>query len=101
MRGNLIMKISNPIAVLTVACGLLAGSQVPANAFIGALVLADKFIKKEAAIALQTPNHAAWCAKKHPGYRAKWNNYRIPNGRVRYCASPYYSPPWMKWRQAR
>ncbi len=73
-------------------------SQLPAQAFTP-LMLIDRFIKKETKMALQTPGHVAWCKKNHPGYRPKWNNYRIANGRVKYCASPYFSPSWMKWRQ--
>ena len=89
------MRKYNIILFIT-ASAMVFSVQPSAHAFIGLFSLADRVIKKEAKIALQTPNHAQWCAKKHPGYRAKWNNYRIANGRVRYCASPYYTPPWKK-----
>ena len=93
------MKYRNRMLVAPLAAALLATTIVPANAFITPLVLADRFIKAQAKIALETPGHVEWCLQNHPGYRPQWNNYRIANGRVAYCASPYYTPPWMQWRQ--
>lgn len=92
MRTKITM-LAAPLAFV-----MLITSQMPANAIVGALMLLDRYIKKEASIALSTPGHAEWCADKYPGYRKQWNNYRIEEGRVAYCASPFYTPPWMKWR---
>lgn len=82
------------IGILALAvAGLLAG-QTNAHAFTSVFAMLDMMVKKSNKEALATPGHAAWCAKSRPGYRAKWNNWREPNGRVSYCASPYYTPPW-------
>jgi len=85
------------ILAVPIAIAMLSISYLPAHSFVSALILADRYVKNESKIALNTPGHAAWCSRKHPGYRKQWNNYKRPNGRVRHCASPYYTPPWMKW----
>ena len=87
-----------PVTALFLAfvfCG-----QPSAHAFVGALFLADRAIEISTKEALAIPEHGDWCAQKHPGYRKQWNNYKLEDGRVRYCASPYYTPPWMRWGQA-
>jgi hypothetical protein len=89
------MRKSNKITVLIMALVIFVFGQLSAHAqtaVIGVIIWA---IREDTKIALQIPQHATWCAKKHPGYRAKWNNYLIPNGRVKYCASPYHTPSWM------
>ena len=69
---------------------------VNANAFISAFMMADRVIQQENAKAAAIPEHGRWCAKQRPGYRKQWNNWRLDNGRVKYCASPYFTPVWMK-----
>ena len=83
-------------AAALLASAVMLSAAPAANAFISVFILADRVIKQETAKALATPGHAAWCAKQKPGYRKQWNNWRLPNGRVKYCASPYFSPVWMK-----
>ncbi len=90
------MRKSSKVTVLFLALAITVTGQVPAQAFTSLISLTIWVIRNDTKKALLIPQHAAWCAKKHPGYRAKWNNYRIPNGRVRYCASPYHTPSWMK-----
>lgn len=86
-----VIVLAAPVAAI-----LLSATVQPAGAVVAPLVLADRFLKAEAKKAFNTPGHVQWCLKNHPGFRPKWNNYRIENGRVKYCASPYYSPPWMR-----
>lgn len=93
------MLIRNALLVIGIACGATAGAVSPANAFISLFMMADRVVKQENAKALATPGHANWCAKQKPGYRKQWNNWRLPNGRVEYCASPYFTPIWMKGRR--
>ena len=93
--------MASPLPTRSLAALLLASAMVltappAANAFLSVFMLAERTIKKENAKALATPGHAAWCAKQRPGYRKQWNNWRLPNGRVKYCASPYFTPVWMK-----
>lgn len=95
------MPISRKLLVLPLAAALIAPTVVPANAFITVLALADRYIKQQAKVANETPGHIEWCLKNHPGFRPQWNNYRIENGRVAYCASPYYTPPWMQYSKQR
>ncbi len=73
---------------------LLAISAQQASAQLGPIMLADWAIKRSNKQAAATPGHAEWCARSKPGYRAQWNNWRTSDGRVTYCASPYYTPPW-------
>ncbi|WP_075996785.1 hypothetical protein [Salaquimonas pukyongi] len=87
---------ANRLAVMALASAVVFSAAPSANAFLSVFMLADRVIKKENAKALATPGHAAWCAKQQPGYRKKWNNWRLPNGRVKYCASPYFTPMWMQ-----
>jgi hypothetical protein len=61
---------------------------------LGPIMLADWVIKRSNKEAAATPGHSEWCAKLRPGYRPQWNNWRTSDGRVTYCASPYYTPPW-------
>ena len=82
------------LAVLSLALGGLFAGQGGAQAQLLPLTLLDMMIKTSNKEALAVPGHAAWCAQSRPGYRAQWNNWRTPEGRVTYCASPYYSPPW-------
>jgi hypothetical protein len=87
VRKTLLLAI--PVAAL-----IFAATAAPSNAFVGLFIMADKWFKDEAKKAAQTPGHAEWCASFRPGYRPQWNNWRLPNGRVTYCASPFYTPPW-------
>jgi hypothetical protein len=89
-------RIFRPAPIL-LAIAFLALFQAPAHAFIGVLMMADAWVKKEAKIALATPGHVEWCAEHHTGYRKEWNNYPIGDGRIKFCASPFYTPPWLKW----
>ena len=89
------MKKYRKIAVLLSTLAIFMVGQVPAHAFTSLISVVIWAIRADTKKALEIPQHAAWCAKQHPGYRAKWNNYRIPNGRVKYCASPYHMPSWM------
>ena len=82
------------VAVLPLAVAGLLAAQTAAHAQLAPLMLLDAMIKKSNKEAAATPGHAAWCAASRPGYRAQWNNWRTPDGRVTYCASPYYTPPW-------
>lgn len=89
------MPIARRLLTLTVAAAIIGTSCLPASAFLTPFILADAYIKQQAKVALETPGHVEWCLQNHPGFRPQWNNYRIENGRVAYCASPYYTPPWM------
>jgi hypothetical protein len=91
------MWIRNAILSASLACAMLSVGAPSAHAFIGTFILIDSLAKKEAKVALATPGHAEWCAQQHPGYRKQWNNYLVEGGRVQFCASPYYTPPWMKF----
>ena len=82
------------LAALPLALGLLFAGECAAHAQLAPLVLLDMMIKKSNKEAQAIPEHLAWCAQNHPGYRPQWNNWRTPDGRVAYCASPYYTPPW-------
>ena len=85
------------ILVIPMAFALIATSQLPAHAVVGTLfALAAEYIQSEAKIAFETPGHAEWCAQRHARYVAEWNSYPVANGRRRHCASPFYTPPWMK-----
>ena len=84
------------LAILLAATVIMLSTAPAANAFLGVFMLAERTITKESARALATPGHADWCARQQPGYRKQWNNWRLPNGRVKYCASPYFTPLWMK-----
>jgi hypothetical protein len=79
---------------LRIAVAALALSSAPAAAYTTPLMLLDWMIEKSQKEAAATPGHAQWCANSRPGYRAQWNNWRTPDGRVTYCSSPYYSLPW-------
>jgi len=93
------MHLKKSFLIIATMIGLITTFAVPANAFLTPFVLADRVIKQENKKALATPGHAAWCAKQAPGYRKQWNNWRTPNGRVKYCASPYFTPLWMRGRK--
>ncbi len=67
----------------------------PANAFTSLFTIADYVVKQEAKKAFANKQHVAWCKQQAPGFRANWNNWRTPNGRVKYCKSPYFTPVWM------
>lgn len=66
----------------------------PAQAQLAPIMLMTAWAKKEMKVAAATPGHSAWCAKNHKGYRPQWNNYNDKDGVMRYCASPFYTPPW-------
>ena len=89
------MNKSRKTTVLLMTLAAFMVSQVPAQAFSGIITVVIWAIRADTKKALEIPRHAKWCARQHPGYRTKWNNYRIPNGRVKYCASPYHMPAWM------
>jgi len=89
------MKKSRKSAILLMSLAVIMVGQAPAQAFTSVISLAIWAVRQDTKKALEIPQHAAWCAKQHPGYRAKWNNYRVANGRVKYCASPYHMPAWM------
>lgn len=89
------MQKSRKIIVLIMTLALFVVSHVPAQAYTGVISLAIWAIRADTKKALEIPQHAKWCARQHPGYRVQWNNYRIPNGRVKYCSSPYHMPAWM------
>ncbi len=77
----------------------VAAGATQAHAVVGAFVLADKYFKEEVKKAINTPGHVEWCMSYKPGYRPQWNNWRLPNGRVTYCSSPYYSVPWNPYKE--
>lgn len=85
------------LLIVALSIGMLASSSLVANAWLSLAIMGDRYLKKQAKIALNTPGHATWCSKKHRGYRKEWNTYPRGDGRVRYCASPFYTPPWKKW----
>jgi len=85
---------SRKIALLPAAAAMLFLAQQAAHAQLAPLMLADWMIKKSNKEAAATPGHAEWCAASKPGYRPQWNNWRTSDGRVTYCASPFYTPPW-------
>ncbi len=89
------MQKSRKFTVLIMTLAIIMVGQVPAQAVTSIIALAVWAVRADTKKALEIPQHIKWCAKQHPGYRAKWNNYRIPNGRVKYCASPYHMPAWM------
>ena len=93
------MTLRKIVILSATAAGIAFSSALPANAFISFLMLADRTIQSETRNAIATPGHAAWCAKQRPGYRKKWNNWRLDNGRVKYCSSPYYTLLWMRGRK--
>lgn len=82
------------LLALPLALGVVLASQGVSHAQLAPLMLLDRMIKKSNKEALATPGHVEWCAAQRPGYRPQWNNWRTPDGRVTYCASPYYTPPW-------
>ena len=82
------------LAALPVALALLLAGQSISYAQLAPFVLLDMMIKKSNKEARAIPEHVQWCLQHHPGYRPQWNNWRTPDGRVAYCASPYYTPPW-------
>ena len=82
------------VHAVPLAFAALLASQTLSQAQLLPLTLLDMMIKKSNKEALAIPEHGAWCARSKPGYRVQWNNWRTPNGRVTYCASPYYTPPW-------
>lgn len=82
-----------PLA-LAAAMPLALAAAAPASAQLLPIMLMDAWAKKENKVAAATPGHAEWCAKNHRGYRPQWNNYNDAKGIMRYCASPYYTPPW-------
>lgn len=82
------------LASFVLAFGLVAASQGAAHAFTTPFVLLDMMVKQSNKEALAIPEHGKWCAEHHPGYRVQWNNWRTADGRVAYCASPYYTSPW-------
>ncbi|MEC9343461.1 MAG: hypothetical protein VYD64_06415 [Pseudomonadota bacterium] len=83
------LALALPIAM----AAILAGQGI-AHAQLAPIMLLDMMVKRSNKEALATPGHAEWCAASRPGYRAQWNNWRNDDGRVTYCASPYYTPPW-------
>ena len=89
------MQKSTKITVLIMTLAIFIVSHVPAQAFTSVISLAIWAIREDTKKALEIPQHAAWCVKQHPGYRVKWNNYRVAGGRVKYCSSPYHMPAWM------
>lgn len=92
------MNAKSLLTATVISAALLTTSALPANAVVGLFVMADRVIKSENKKALATPGHVAWCLKNHAGYRPKWNNYPIGNGRIKYCSSPYYQLLWMRNR---
>ena len=91
-------KFTKRLAIpLAATIAVLSFAPAQASGIIGTAMLIDKYIKKEAEVALNTPGHTAWCQQEYRGYRPHVNNFIKPDGRVQYCASPYYTPPWMKF----
>lgn len=84
----------NRLIAMPLALGVLLASQGVSHAQSAPLVLLDMMIQKSNKEARAIPEHVEWCKQHHPGYRAQWNNWRNADGRVSYCASPYYTPPW-------
>lgn len=80
---------------LPVAMALCVGAAAPASAFTSLFTIADYVVKREAKKAFANKQHVRWCQKQAPDFRPKWNNWRTPNGRVKYCKSPYFTPVWM------
>lgn len=93
------MSLKTKLLAISVSLPILFAGVLPANAFVSALILADRMVEKSQKEALATPGHIEWCQRKYPGFRPQWNNYKLENGRVAYCASPYYTPPWMAWQK--
>jgi hypothetical protein len=91
--GNVMPK-QYRLAALPLALTMLVASQSVSYAQLAPLYLLDQWIKKSNKEAQAIPEHVQWCLEHHPGYRPQWNNWRTANGRVAYCASPYYTPPW-------
>lgn len=82
-------------SAFVLSAALLATSLQPAHAFTSFFTIADYVVKREAAKAFANKEHVAWCNRQAPGFRPKWNNWRTPNGRVKYCKSPHFTPVWM------
>lgn len=96
------MKIKSPARMfrsislgIPVAAAISLSAIAPANAFTSLFTIADYVVKQEAKKAFADKQHVAWCQQQAPGFRANWNNWRTPNGRVKYCKSPYFTPVWM------
>ena len=92
------MPHRNLVAALALSAALLVQSVPLAHAQLAPIMFADWYIKETTKKAIATPGHSAWCAASRPGYRAKWNNWRTPDGRVTYCSSPYFSVPWNPYK---
>ena len=90
------MRKTARILAIPLGVAMFATSQLPAHAVVGSVfALTARYVQSEAKIAAETPGHAEWCAQRHAGYVKEWNSY--PNGKSRrHCASPLYTPPWMK-----
>lgn len=84
----------NRMLTLTLASSMLVFGAVQASAQLLPIMLLDAWAKQEAKKARAIPEHVAWCIKHHPGFHPQWNNYNDKQGIMRYCASPYYTPPW-------
>ena len=89
------MKFKSTMMAAALASAMIASSGAPAQAITSFFTLADHVVKREAAKAFANKQHIAWCKSQAPGFRPKWNNWRKPNGNVRYCKSPYFTPIWM------
>jgi len=84
------------VAALAAGVAITVAGYGVANAQLAPIVLLDMMFKKSNKDAQATPGHVEWCIANFPGYRPQWNNARTPDGRVTYCASPFYTPPWQK-----
>lgn len=81
-------------ALAACCVAVLSIGATAANAQLAPIMLMDAWAKHENKVAAATPGHAEWCAQNHKGYRPQWNNYNDKDGIMRYCASPFYTPPW-------
>lgn len=98
--GLLNVKNLNCLALATLLSGALLlpiFTPIAAHSFTFLLTMSAKMISDENKRAIATPGHVGWCKANIPGYVAKWNSYKNSVGRVKYCASPYYTPSWMKY----
>lgn len=89
------MSLKNIAFTIPLALTISIGSIAPASAFTSIFTIADYVVKREAKKAFANKQHVNWCKRQAPGFRANWNNWRTPNGRVKYCKSPYFTPAWM------
>lgn len=88
------MKVWNCLAIALPLAAALMFASSNANAQLAPIMLMDAWAKKENKVAAATPGHSGWCVENHKGYRPQWNNYNDKDGIMRYCASPFYTPPW-------